>query len=87
MLMGNISPNGCIVKTAGVDESILTFKGRARIFESQDDAVKGILNDQVKAGDIVIIRYEGPKGGPWHAKCSTRPVTLNPKDWAKPVPC
>ena len=64
VLTGNISPNGCIVKTAGVDESILTFKGRARIFESQDDAVKGILNDQVKAGDIVIIRYEGPKGGP-----------------------
>ncbi|ABC32504.1 dihydroxy-acid dehydratase [Hahella chejuensis KCTC 2396] len=64
VLYGNIAEDGCIVKTAGVDESILLFKGKARIFESQDDAVKGILNDQVKEGDVVIIRYEGPKGGP-----------------------
>lgn len=64
VLFGNIAENGCIVKTAGVDESILTFKGKAKVFESQEDAVNGILNDEVKAGDAVIIRYEGPKGGP-----------------------
>ena len=64
VLFGNIAELGCIVKTAGVDDSILTFKGPARIFESQDAAVEGILNDQIKSGDVVIIRYEGPKGGP-----------------------
>ena len=64
VLFGNIAEQGCIVKTAGVDESILKFKGPARIFESQDDAVAGILGDKIKAGDVVIIRYEGPKGGP-----------------------
>ncbi|MDN2565031.1 dihydroxy-acid dehydratase [Aquibium sp. A9E412] len=64
VLKGNIALDGCIVKTAGVDESILTFSGPAVIFESQDAAVKGILGNQVKAGDVVVIRYEGPKGGP-----------------------
>lgn len=64
VLYGNIAERGCIVKTAGVDESILTFKGRVRIFESQDDAVAAILADQIVAGDLVLIRYEGPKGGP-----------------------
>lgn len=64
VLYGNIALDGCVVKTAGVDESILVFQGKAKIFESQDDAVKSILADEVKAGDIVIIRYEGPKGGP-----------------------
>ena len=64
VLYGNLAPNGCIVKTAGVDESILTFAGTARVYESQDDAVDGILGDAVKSGDVVIIRYEGPKGGP-----------------------
>jgi dihydroxy-acid dehydratase len=64
VLYGNIAENGCIVKTAGVDESILTFTGKARVFESQDDAVEAILGDVVQAGDVVIIRYEGPKGGP-----------------------
>lgn len=64
VLYGNIAEDGCVVKTAGVDESILVFEGSAKIFESQDAAVKGILADQVKAGDVVIIRYEGPKGGP-----------------------
>ena len=64
VLYGNLAENGCIVKTAGVDESNFTFKGTARIFESQDDAVEAILNDKVQAGDVVIIRYEGPKGGP-----------------------
>jgi len=64
VLHGNIALDGCIVKTAGVDDSILKFTGRARIFESQDDAVAGILADQIVAGDVVVIRYEGPKGGP-----------------------
>jgi dihydroxy-acid dehydratase len=64
VLYGNLAEKGCIVKTAGVDESQLTFTGRARIFESQDDAVEGILGDKVVAGDVVVIRYEGPKGGP-----------------------
>jgi dihydroxy-acid dehydratase len=64
VLHGNIAVDGCIVKTAGVDESILKFSGRARVFESQDAATAGILADQIVAGDVVIIRYEGPKGGP-----------------------
>ena len=64
VLYGNIAETGCVVKTAGVDDSILKFTGKAKIFESQDAAVKGILNDEVSAGDVVIIRYEGPKGGP-----------------------
>lgn len=64
VLYGNIAERGCIVKTAGVDDSILKFTGRVRIFESQDDAVAGILDDQIIAGDVVLIRYEGPKGGP-----------------------
>ncbi|MED5389300.1 MAG: dihydroxy-acid dehydratase, partial [Pseudomonadota bacterium] len=64
VLYGNIAERGCIVKTAGVDDSILTFTGRARVFESQDSAVKAILGDQIVAGDVVVIRYEGPKGGP-----------------------
>ncbi|WP_440902996.1 dihydroxy-acid dehydratase [Catenovulum sp. SX2] len=64
VLEGNIAVDGCIVKTAGVDESILKFSGPAIVFESQEDAVDGILGDKVKAGDVVVIRYEGPKGGP-----------------------
>ena len=64
VLFGNIAPEGCIVKTAGVDESILTFRGTAHVFESQDDAVSGILGNKVKPGDVVVVRYEGPKGGP-----------------------
>ena len=64
MLFGNLAPEGCIVKTAGVDESILVFHGTARVYESQEDAVEGILGEEVQAGDVVIIRYEGPKGGP-----------------------
>lgn len=64
VLYGNIAERGCVVKTAGVDDSILVFTGRARIFESQDDAVAAVLADQIVAGDVVIIRYEGPKGGP-----------------------
>ena len=64
VLFGNLAERGCIVKTAGVDDSILVFKGRARVFESQDSAVKAILGNQIEAGDVVVIRYEGPKGGP-----------------------
>ncbi|WP_119153987.1 dihydroxy-acid dehydratase [Caldimonas tepidiphila] len=64
VLSGNIAAKGCIVKTAGVDESILKFTGPARVYESQEDAVEGILADEVKAGEVVVIRYEGPKGGP-----------------------
>ncbi len=64
VLYGNIAKDGCVVKTAGVDESIFHFTGKAKVFESQDDAVDGILNDQVEAGDVVVITYEGPKGGP-----------------------
>ena len=64
VLFGNVALEGCIVKTAGVDSSILKFKGPARIFESQDSACKAILGRQIKKGDVVVIRYEGPKGGP-----------------------
>ena len=64
VLFGNIARDGCIVKTAGVDDDNLIFTGQARIFESQDSAVKAILGDEIKAGDVVIIRYEGPRGGP-----------------------
>ncbi|ENU93374.1 dihydroxy-acid dehydratase [Acinetobacter vivianii] len=64
VLYGNIALDGCIVKTAGVDESILKFTGTARVFESQDAAVEAILDHKIVAGDIVVIRYEGPRGGP-----------------------
>ncbi|MGE8246377.1 MAG: dihydroxy-acid dehydratase, partial [Stenotrophomonas maltophilia] len=64
VLRGNLAVDGCVVKTAGVDESIHVFEGNARVFESQDAAVAGILADTVVAGDVVVIRYEGPKGGP-----------------------
>ncbi len=64
VLYGNIAEEGCVVKTAGVDEGNLTFSGPARIYESQDAAVDAILNDKVQPGDVVIIRYEGPRGGP-----------------------
>ncbi len=64
VLYGNLAPDGCIVKTAGVDPSILVFEGPARIFESQEEAVEAILGDRIRPGDVVIIRYEGPRGGP-----------------------
>jgi dihydroxy-acid dehydratase len=64
VLRGNLAEDGCVVKTAGVDESIHVFEGTAKVFESQDAAVQGILADQVVAGDVVVIRYEGPRGGP-----------------------
>jgi dihydroxy-acid dehydratase len=64
VLFGDLAADGCIVKTAGVDAGLLKFAGPARVYESQDDAVAGILGNQVKAGDVVVIRYEGPRGGP-----------------------
>jgi dihydroxy-acid dehydratase len=64
VLSGNIALEGCIVKTAGVDDSILKFEGPARVFESQDAAVEGILGNKIKPGDVVVVRYEGPRGGP-----------------------
>lgn len=64
VLFGNIAEKGCIVKTAGVDPSIFQFTGTAKVFDSQDDAVNGILGDTVQKGDVIVIRYEGPKGGP-----------------------
>jgi dihydroxy-acid dehydratase len=64
VLFGNIAADGCVVKTAGVDDANLKFSGPARIFESQDDAVAAILGDRIKEGDVLIIRYEGPRGGP-----------------------
>lgn len=64
ILHGNLAPEGCVVKTAGVPDECLTFRGPAKVYESQDDAVSAILAKQVVAGDVVVIRYEGPKGGP-----------------------
>ncbi len=64
VLFGNIARSGCIVKTAGVVPSMFSFRGKAKVFESQEDAVDGILNGKVEKGDVVVIRYEGPKGGP-----------------------
>lgn len=64
VLRGNIAQDGCVVKTAGVDESIFCFRGTAKVYESQEDAVEGILRDEVVAGDVVVITHEGPKGGP-----------------------
>ncbi|MBZ8142692.1 dihydroxy-acid dehydratase [Rubrivivax gelatinosus] len=64
VLYGNLAQDGCVVKTAGVDDSLLVFEGPAHVVESQDEAVEHILGDQVKAGDVVVVRYEGPKGGP-----------------------
>lgn len=64
VLHGNIAKDGCVVKTAGVDESIFRFSGPAKVFRSQEEAVEGILHDKVKSGDVVVITYEGPRGGP-----------------------
>jgi dihydroxy-acid dehydratase len=64
VLHGNIALDGCVIKTAGVDDSLLVFEGNAHVVESQDEAVENILSDKVKAGDVVVVRYEGPKGGP-----------------------
>jgi dihydroxy-acid dehydratase len=83
VLYGNIARNGCIVKTAGVDESVLRFIGKARVYESQEDAVAGILADQVRPGDVVVIRYEGPKGGPGMQEMLYPTSYLKSKDLGK----
>jgi len=83
VLHGNIAKDGCIVKTAGVDEEILKFKGRVRLFESQDDAVHAILSDKIVAGDIVLIIYEGPKGGPGMQEMLYPTAYLKSKDLGK----
>ncbi|HNZ56079.1 MAG TPA: dihydroxy-acid dehydratase [Methylophilaceae bacterium] len=83
VLYGNIAQDGCIVKTAGVDDSILKFTGRARIFESQDAAVEGILADKIVAGDVVVIRYEGPRGGPGMQEMLYPTSYLKSKDLGK----
>lgn len=83
VLYGNIAVDGCIVKTAGVDDSILKFTGRARIFESQDATVEAILADKVVAGDVVVIRYEGPRGGPGMQEMLYPTSYLKSKDLGK----
>jgi dihydroxy-acid dehydratase len=83
VLYGNLAERGCIVKTAGVDESALVFTGRARVYESQDVAVNGILSDEVKAGDVVVIRYEGPRGGPGMQEMLYPTSDLKSKDLGK----
>jgi dihydroxy-acid dehydratase len=83
VLYGNIALDGCIVKTAGVDDSILKFTGRARIFESQDAAVESIMADQIVAGDVVVIRYEGPRGGPGMQEMLYPTSYLKSKDLGK----
>jgi len=83
VLYGNIAERGCIVKTAGVDESIWKFSGRARVFESQEESVSAILNDKIVAGDVVVIRYEGPKGGPGMQEMLYPTSYLKSKDLGK----
>ena len=83
VLYGNIALDGCIVKTAGVDDSILKFKGRARVFESQDSTVEAILNDEIVPGDVVVIRYEGPRGGPGMQEMLYPTSYLKSKDLGK----
>jgi len=83
VLYGNIAQDGCIVKTAGVDENILVFAGPARIFESQEGAVEAILNDEINPGDVVLIRYEGPRGGPGMQEMLYPTSYLKSKDLGK----
>jgi dihydroxy-acid dehydratase len=83
VLYGNLAERGCILKTAGVDESALVFTGRARVYESQDTAVNGILSDEVKAGEVVVIRYEGPRGGPGMQEMLYPTSYLKSKDLGK----
>ncbi|TCS71054.1 dihydroxyacid dehydratase [Sulfuritortus calidifontis] len=83
VLYGNLAKDGCIVKTAGVDASILKFSGPARIFESQDAAVEAILGDKIKPGDVVVIRYEGPRGGPGMQEMLYPTSYLKSKDLGK----
>jgi dihydroxy-acid dehydratase len=87
VLYGNIARDGCIVKTAGVDESILKFTGPAKVYESQDAAVTAILTGQVVAGDVVVIRYEGPRAARACRKCSIPTSYLKSKGLGKPARC
>jgi len=87
VLYGNLAEKGSIVKTAGVDESVWKFTGKARVFESQDQAVEGILGSKVVEGDVVVIRYEGPKGGPACRRCCTRRATSSRAASARSAPC
>lgn len=86
VLRGNIASDGCVVKTAGVDESILVFEGTAHVTESQDEAVANILADKVKPGDVVIVRYEALREVPVCKKCSIPPATSRARGWVKFVP-
>jgi dihydroxy-acid dehydratase len=83
VLYGNLAPNGCVLKTSGVDESVHVFEGPAFVVESQEDAVQAILGDQVKAGDVVVIRYEGPRGGPGMQEMLYPTSYLKSKDLGK----
>ena len=83
VLFGNLAVDGCIVKTAGVAEELLTFSGPARIFHSQDEAVEGILNNKIVAGDCVIVRYEGPRGGPGMQEMLYPTSFIKSKGWGK----
>jgi dihydroxy-acid dehydratase len=87
VLVGNIALDGCVVKTAGVDDALLVFEGPAHVVESQDEAVANILADKVKAGDVVVVRYEGPKGGPGMQEMLYPPATSSPRAWARPARC
>jgi dihydroxy-acid dehydratase len=83
VLYGNLAPNGCVVKTSGVDESVHVFEGSAHVVDSQEDAVEAILGDRVKAGEVVVIRYEGPKGGPGMQEMLYPTSYLKSKDLGK----
>ncbi len=87
VLRGNLAVDGCVVKTAGVDESIHVFEGPARVYESQDAAVAGILADEVQPGEVVVIRYEGPKGGPGMQEMLYPTSYLKSRDWASSAHC
>lgn len=87
ILHGNLAPEGCVVKTAGVPEECLTFRGPAKVYESQDDAVEAILNKRIVAGDVVVIRYEGPKGGPGMQEMLYPTSFLKGRGWAGPARC
>ena len=87
VLFGNIAEDGCIVKTAGVDESIWLFEGPVKIYESQDEACEAILGDRVQEGDVIVIRYEGPKGGPGMQEMLYPTSHIKSRHLARPAPC
>ncbi len=87
VLVGNIARDGCVVKTAGVDDALMVFEGPAHVTESQDEAVQHILNDKVRPGDVVIVRYEGPKGGPGMQEMLYPTSYIKSRGWARPARC